>query len=30
VVPQKETQNGNSQSGFDWQKIKRIAERFLP
>lgn len=30
VVPQKETQNGISQPGFDWQKIKKIAERFLP
>ncbi|MEX2160825.1 MAG: cell division protein FtsA [Anaerolineales bacterium] len=30
VVPQKESQNGHAKTGFDWQKLKEIAGRFLP
>ncbi len=30
VAPQKESQNGHSRNGMDWQKIKEIAGRFLP
>jgi cell division protein FtsA len=30
VTPQKESNNGHSRNGMDWQKIKEIAGRFLP